>query len=110
MLNRKLAHQNHYPAIDVLQSISRCMSQIVDKEHKSLAGKLKNVLATYNEAEDLINIGAYKSGSNKNIDYAIEKIEAVNEFLMQDVDSKYDYSDAVDMLRELFAEADESAG
>lgn len=73
-----------------------------------LAGKLKNVLATYNEAEDLINIGAYKSGSNKNIDYAIEKIEAVNEFLMQDVDSKYDYTDAVGMLRELFAETDET--
>ena len=53
-------------------------------------------------------IGAYKSGSNKNIDYAIEKIEAVNEFLMQDVDSKYDYEEAVDMLRELFAEAEET--
>lgn len=108
MLNRKLAHQNHYPAIDVLQSISRCMSQIVNKEHKTLAGKLKNVLATYNEAEDLINIGAYKSGSNRNIDYAIAKIEAVNDFLMQDVDSKYDYEEAVDMLRELFAEAEDA--
>ena len=107
MLNRKLAHQNHYPAIDVLQSISRCMSQIVDKEHKGLAGKLKNVLATYNEAEDLINIGAYTSGSNKNIDYAIEKIDAVNEFLLQDVDTKYSYEEAVDMLRELFAEPEE---
>lgn len=104
MLNRKLAHQNHYPAIDVLQSISRCMSQIVNKEHKALAGKLKNVLATYNEAEDLINIGAYKSGSNPNIDFAISKINAVNEFLMQDVDAKYDYEQAVEMLRELFAE------
>jgi flagellum-specific ATP synthase len=102
MLNRRLAHQNHYPAIDVLQSISRCMSQIVDKEHKTLAGKLKNVLATYNEAEDLINIGAYKSGSNPNIDYAIKKIDKVNEFLMQAVDEKYDYEQAVGMLRELF--------
>jgi flagellum-specific ATP synthase len=102
MLNRRLAHQNHYPAIDVLQSISRCMSQIVDKEHKTLSGKLKNVLATYNEAEDLINIGAYKSGSNPNIDYAIKKIDKVNEFLMQEVDEKYDYEQAVDMLRELF--------
>lgn len=104
MLNRKLAHQNHYPAIDVLQSISRCMSQIVDKEHKMLAGKLKNVLATYNEAEDLINIGAYKNGSNPKIDYAIAKIDAVNEFLLQDVNDKFDYEQAVDMLRELFAE------
>ncbi len=104
MLNRKLAHLNHYPAIDVLQSISRCMSQIVDKEHKMLAGKFKNVLATHNEAEDLINIGAYKKGSNPNIDYAIEKIDAVNEFLMQDVNEKFDYEDAVEMMRELFAE------
>lgn len=104
MLNRKLAHQNHYPAIDVLQSISRCMSQIVDKEHKTLAGQLKNVLATYNEAEDLINIGAYKSGSNPKIDYAIAKIDAVNEFLLQDVNDKFDYEQAVAMLRELFAE------
>ncbi|MCM1123875.1 MAG: flagellar protein export ATPase FliI [Eubacterium sp.] len=103
MLNRRLAHQNHYPAIDVLQSISRCMAQIVDKEHKKLAGQLKNVLATYNEAEDLINIGAYKSGSNPKIDHAIAKIDAVNEFLMQDVNEKFDYEQAVDMMRELFA-------
>ena len=104
MLNRRLAHQNHYPAIDVLQSISRCMAQIVDKEHKSLAGQLKNVLATYSDAEDLINIGAYKSGSNPKIDYAIAKIDAVNEFLMQDVNEKFDYEQAVDMMRTLFAE------
>ena len=108
MLNRKLAHLNHYPAIDVLQSISRCMSQIVGKEHKQLAGKLKSVLATYNDAEDLINIGAYKRGSNKNIDYAIDKIDAVNDYLMQDVDAKYDYEQAVDLLRELFADAQET--
>lgn len=104
MLNRKLAHKNHYPAIDVLQSISRCMSQIVPNEHKVAAGKLKNVLATYNEAEDLINIGAYKSGSNKNIDYAIEKIDAVNDYLMQDVESKFDYEQELELLEELFAE------
>lgn len=104
MLDRKLAHKNHYPAIDVLQSISRCMSQIVPKEHKVAAGKLKNVLATYNEAEDLINIGAYKSGSNKNIDYAIEKIDAVNDYLMQDVESKFDYEQELELLKELFAE------
>ena len=104
MLDRKLAHKNHYPAIDVLQSISRCMSQIVPKEHKVAAGKLKNVLATYNEAEDLINIGAYKSGSNKNIDYAIEKIDAVNDYLMQDVESKYDYEQELELLKALFTE------
>lgn len=102
MLNRKLAHKNHYPAIDVLQSISRCMSQIVDKPHKELAGKLKNVLATYNDAEDLINIGAYKKGSNKNIDYAIEKIDSVNAFLMQDTDEKFSYEESFEKMQELF--------
>ena len=102
MLDRKLGHKNHYPAIDVLQSISRCMSQIVDKEHKRLAGKLKQVLATYNEAEDLINIGAYKAGSNKNIDYAISKIEEVNAYLMQGTDEKFDYADEIELLRGIF--------
>ena len=102
VLNRKLAHKNHYPAIDVLQSISRCMSQVADKEHKAAAGKLKNVLATYNEAEDLINIGAYKKGSNKNIDYAIEKIDAVNEFLLQTTDERFQFDEEVEMLRNLF--------
>lgn len=102
MLNRKLAHKNHYPAIDVLQSISRCMSQIATKEHKEVAGKLKNVLATYNEAEDLINIGAYKAGANPNIDYAIEKINQVNEFLCQDVDSKYSFEEELEMLESIF--------
>jgi flagellum-specific ATP synthase len=102
VLDRKLGHKNHYPAIDVLQSISRCMSQIATKEHKKLAGRLKNVLATYNEAEDLINIGAYKSGSNKNIDYAISKIDAVNAFLMQQTDEKFTFDEELKMLGEIF--------
>jgi len=105
MLNRKLGHKNHYPAIDVLQSISRCMSQIAQREHKTLAGKLKNVLATYSEAEDLINIGAYKAGSNPEIDYAIEKINAVNQFLRQDVYDKFTFEETVDMMRALFETA-----
>lgn len=104
MLSRKLGHKNHYPAIDVLQSISRCMSQIAEKNHKALAGKLKSVLATYNEAEDLINIGAYKKGSNKNIDYAISKIDAVNDFLMQTTDEKFNFEDEIAMLEHLFEE------
>ena len=102
MLNRKLAHKNHYPAIDVLQSISRCMSQIATREHKSYAGKLKNVMATYAEAEDLINIGAYKAGSNPDIDYAVSRIGAVNEFLMQDVSDKFTFEQTVSMLKEIF--------
>ena len=104
MLDRKLGHKNHYPAIDILQSISRCMSQIVTREHKQQAGKLKTVLATYNEAEDLINIGAYKKGSNPSIDYAISKIDAVNQFLCQDVDEKFDFDTSVELLTQLFKE------
>ena len=102
MLSRKLGHKNHYPAIDVLQSISRCMSQIVTREHKVASGKLKNVLATYNESEDLINIGAYKRGSNRNIDYAIDKIDEVNAFLMQDVDAKFDFEESLQLMEGLF--------
>lgn len=106
MLSRKLAHKNHYPAIDVLQSISRCMSQVAGKEQKALAGKLKNVLATYTESEDLINIGAYKPGSNPEIDYAIKKINTVNEFLMQATDEKYSFDDEVKLLSEVFADGE----
>ena len=104
MLDRKLGHKNHYPAIDVLQSISRVMSAIADKEHKELAGKLKNVLATYQEAEDLINIGAYKSGSNPDIDYAIKKIGAVNQFLCQATDEKFQFEEEIQLLKQVFAE------
>lgn len=106
VLSRKLGHKNHYPAIDVLQSISRVMSSIVTKEHKKYAGELKNVLATYNEAEDLINIGAYAKGSNKNIDYAISKIDDVNAFLMQDVYEKFSFEEIVSKLKKLFDEDD----
>ena len=102
MLSRKLGHKNHYPAIDVLQSISRVMSSIATSEHKELAGKLRNVMATYNEAEDLINIGAYKNGTNREIDYAIQKIQAVNEFLIQKTDEKFEFREEIDLLRKLF--------
>lgn len=102
MLSRKLAHKNHYPAIDILQSISRVMSQIVSDDHKKSSGRLKNVMATYQEAEDLINIGAYKNGSNPDIDYAISKIQQVNEFLMQNVDDKLTFEQEIAMLKEIF--------
>lgn len=104
MLSRKLGHKNHYPAIDILQSISRVMSTVAQKSHKDAAGKLKNVLATYQEAEDLINIGAYKRGSNPEIDYAISKINAVNAFLMQDTTEKFEFEEEEQMLEALFAE------
>lgn len=104
MLTRKLANRNHYPAIDILQSISRCMSMVATREHKAAAGKLKNIMATYNEAEDLINIGAYKKGSNPNIDRAISKIDEVNEYLLQETEEKINFEESVELLEALFSE------
>lgn len=104
MLSRSLTHKNHYPAIDILQSISRVMNHITTQEHKRAAMKLKNILATYHEAEDLINIGAYKSGSNKNIDYAVSKINEVNQYLQQDVEEKFDFDQALELLTNIFGE------
>ncbi len=104
VLSRSLAQHNHYPAIDILQSISRCMSSIADKPHKKAAGTLKNVMATYNEAEDLINIGAYKAGSNADIDFAISKIKAVNAYVCQGTDEKFQFEEEVKQLEDLFPE------
>ena len=78
------------------------MSAIVTPEQKKLASKLKMIMATYNESEDLINIGAYKAGANKNIDYAISKIDEVNAFLMQDTSDKFSFEDTLEALREIF--------
>lgn len=102
VLTRQLANKNHYPAIDVLQSISRVMSSIISKEHKKLAGECKMLMATHREAEDLINIGAYKAGSNPDIDRAIEKMKDINGFLLQDVETKYSFEDSVQILEEIF--------
>lgn len=102
VLSRKIAAKGHYPAIDVLSSISRVMSSIVTKEQKKLAADLKMVLATYTESEDLINIGAYKAGANKNIDYAIEKIDAVNSFLCQGTDEKFTFEQTLEALKGIF--------
>ena len=103
VLSRSMAQKNHYPAIDVLQSISRVMSSVATKEHKELAGKIKEILATYRDAEDLINIGAYKSGSNPDIDFAIEKIGMVNAFLKQSTDEKFLFDDIIQQMRDIFA-------
>lgn len=102
VLSRKLGQKNHYPAIDVLASISRCMSSIATGEHKELAGNLRKVLATYTEAEDLINIGAYKKGSNKEIDYSLEKIGQVNAYLQQGMYDKYTFDEEQTLLQEIF--------
>ena len=100
-LSRNLANKNHYPAIDVLQSISRVMIDVVSPEHKSKAGELMNIVATYRKAEDLINIGAYVRGSNPDIDYAIDMIEKVNGFLKQNIGERVDFESAGNQLVEL---------
>lgn len=104
VLSRNMAQKNHYPAIDVLASISRVMSAVASKEHKKLAGQMKNVLAVYRDAEDLINIGAYKAGSNKEIDFAISKIDAVNAFLRQGTDEKFLFDDILKQMAAIFAD------
>ncbi len=83
VLSRKLAAEGHYPAVDVLASVSRVMHEVVPHEHTRAAARLRELLATYHEAEDLINIGAYVRGSNPRIDQAIAKIEAIRNFLRQ---------------------------
>jgi len=90
VLSRDLAARNHYPAIDVLASSSRVMRDIISKEHLQQAGNIREIMAVHKEAEDLINIGAYAEGSNKKIDYAIGRIEAVNDFLRQEMDESFD--------------------
>jgi flagellum-specific ATP synthase len=98
VLSRKLANQNHYPAIDILASISRVMPSIVSKEHMNMANTVKDILATYKESEDLINIGAYKRGSNKKLDIAIDVIDNINEFLVQETGKSYDFEETLNML------------
>jgi flagellum-specific ATP synthase len=93
VLSRALAHQNHFPAIDVLQSVSRVMPAIVSSEQMSAAGRLRGHLATYRDAEDLINIGAYVVGSNPRIDEACSRIDGVKEFLKQPPSEKSPYID-----------------
>ena len=102
VLSRALAAANHYPAVDVLQSISRVMPDVIDASHQSAASAVRDILATYKEAEDLINIGAYVSGSNPRIDLAISKIESIRHFLRQGVRESSSYEEA---LRGLYAVA-----
>jgi flagellum-specific ATP synthase len=98
VLTRELADQNHYPAIDILKSVSRVMADICGLQHKHNAGHLKELLATYRKAEDLINIGAYVAGSNPKIDRAIEKIEQINQFLKQDMQENVHFEDSLNQL------------
>jgi len=101
VLSRRLSSHNHYPAIDVLESISRLMIDVVSKEQINLAMRFKDILATYREAEDLINIGAYAQGSNPKIDLAIQKIEAFTQFLRQDIGESASMQDSISTLQQI---------
>lgn len=105
VLSRALAQRNHYPAVDVLESVSRVMPAIVGPEHLEAAGKLRTLLAVYREAEDLINIGAYVEGSNARIDLARRYIEGINRFLRQRPNEKAAFEDTVAHLREMLKDA-----
>ena len=98
VLSRAIAAQNHFPAIDILASVSRVMTDVVTKEHREAAQHMRALMAVYKEAEDLIHIGAYVKGSSKRIDEAIEKIDAINDFLCQGV---FDVTSFEDMKKTL---------
>lgn len=98
VLSRQLASRNHYPAIDVLNSVSRVMPDIVEDMHLQRAGTIRDLLATYRESEDLINIGAYVAGSNPKIDLALQKYDAIIDFLTQQPDEYNQYSETLESL------------
>ncbi len=102
VLTRDLAMQNHYPAIDILKSISRVMIDVTSLKHRENANKLKAIMAAYRKAEDLINIGAYVAGSSRTIDYAIDMIEKVNSYLKQEIEEKVSFEESVQQLEGLF--------
>lgn len=102
ILSSELARQYHYPAVDVLASISRVLPQITDRQHLDLIGKLREVLANYKKNELLIRIGEYKPGSDKNADFALKYIDKVNRFLKQQVEEKCSLEETLRMLKNLF--------
>ena len=102
ILSRKIASQNHFPAIDIQGSVSRLMKEIVEDEQYSRAGNIRDIMATYEKSEDLINVGAYVKGSNPKVDKAVDLIDDVNNFLKQDVNNHSSYSETISMMEEIF--------
>ncbi len=102
VLSRDLAARSIYPAIDIMASTSRVMSNVTDKQHQRLAARFRETLAVYRQAEDLINIGAYKAGSNPRIDYAITKVEEITAYQKQEIDDGWSVEAAIEMLRRIF--------
>ncbi len=103
LLSRDLAHKNHFPAIDVLQSISRCAADVIDDGHKGVVAQLRDMLALYKDNEDLINIGAYEMGRNARVDRAIELHGPIEQFLRQGRDESSPLSETMALLSQLAA-------
>lgn len=101
VLSRKLANENHFPAIDVNASISRLMVNIVPEEHQRLASRMRDILSVYTKNEDLISIGAYKAGTNPRLDAAIGKIDAVNEYLTQRIGDSFSVEEDLAVMRKI---------
>ncbi len=101
VLSRQLASENHFPAIDIGASISRLMVEVVAKEHRFLASRLRNMLSLYQKNADLISIGAYKRGTNDALDEAVSKINRINQFLEQDIDESFEYDETVALMKEI---------
>lgn len=98
ILSRKLAHKNHYPAIDVLSSVSRVMPDIVTQEHLDFSARIKRNLSIYNEASDLIQVGAYKKGTSPDIDESILLNTGINQFLLQKVDEVSRFEETIEKM------------
>ena len=104
ILSRELAMQGLYPAIDILRSVSRVMTDIVDKRHLEYAMKFIDLLSTYKKYEDLINIGAYNKGTNPKVDKAIDMIDKLRAYLRQGINDKRDLADSIHSLMLLLEE------
>jgi flagellum-specific ATP synthase len=98
VLSRRIASRNFYPSVSVLESVSRVMPAIVSPEHLTAAGRVRDLLATYAESEDLINIGAYKAGANPRVDWALQHLDSVRDFLAQKVDESSPFEDTVNRI------------
>jgi flagellum-specific ATP synthase len=101
VLSRAIAQKGHYPAVDVMQSTSRVMRNVVDPAHYEIAMRFREVMANYKEAEDLINIGAYKKGSSAKVDRAIELHERMEDFLKQEIGTHFSMDDSINMMHDI---------
>jgi flagellum-specific ATP synthase len=105
-----MAARTHYPAIDVLESLSRLMTEVIDSEHRRAAQAVRELLAVYRDHEDLISIGAYRRGSNKKVDIAIEMLDDLNQFLRQQVEERSSVEEAKKELLQLFQQYNAKLG